>query len=200
MRSFIKVVVAVSVAAFMVSASVAQEQTLEQQEQGIKQELEQVHKLHPDDIYVAQRLHDYEQARKVRAQERAQREADLGPKKLDESELLKCYQMTGDNARQCIEILQYPDPAVRQQRRTQLLIAQQEYNLKRAAQARQEQQELFRLAQEQAQKLAQQRSLEAMPPDVQAMPVCTGKLGTGIMPCRFDPSLHGQLNDRGYDD
>jgi hypothetical protein len=83
MGSLIKVVVAVSVAAFMVSASVAQEQTLEQQEQGLKQELEQVHKLHPDDIYVAQRLHDYEQARKVRAQEWAQREADLGRKKLD---------------------------------------------------------------------------------------------------------------------
>jgi cation transport ATPase len=42
-----------------------------------------------------------------------QREADLGPKKLDESELLKCYQMQNDNnVRQCIEILQYPNPDV----------------------------------------------------------------------------------------
>jgi hypothetical protein len=213
MRSFRTIVVAVSIAAFMVSTSIpsfaqtqqerAHQEYLDQQEQLDQQSIKaikQARKQAREDYIQKQQVQEQqarkeefelqaEEARQMQAQvnrmqaqarleqERAnaarqqeqareqeqgqaqqaqvQREADLGPKKLDESELQKCYQMQNDNnVRQCIEILQYPNPAVRQLRQTQLERAQQEYRATRAAQAREEEQEIYRMQQGQAQKRA----------------------------------------------
>jgi len=220
MRSFIKIVVALSVATFMVSTSVAQQvpddtlqarqargrqarqaQEQAQQAQQAQQDAQALARAGAEQAQVnrmrggmpkivawppgtpltqeqqhfnaemdrfnseaqqeqAQRDQQRQQeqaqdnARAQQAQAQAQRELDLGPKKLSESELSKCYEMqNGDNVRQCIEILSYPNPAVRQLRRAQLLRAQQEYRAKQQEQARQEQQELYRLEQGQAQTL-----------------------------------------------
>ena len=220
MRSFHKTgcaLLAVSVATFMVSPSFAQLQFLQGTPEQVqsqvlsqpgyqaaqkalqKRNLEslQQSKQEYERLQGVVQQHQQEQAQ---AQQEAQRKLDsVVPKTLSESELSKCYEMkNGNNVRQCIEIFQYPDPAIRDLRRIQLERAQQEYRQREREQAQKEEQELYRMQQGQAQK----RALNAMPPEMQALPICTGRAGTVSTDknCRFDSSLHGQLNDRGYDD